>query len=67
MGKCLGFGQDHKCPMCKKVFNVFNQTDYVYKVGSKYFCGWNCYRAYQKGKSKQPYLKGETTQNNYIK
>lgn len=34
-----------KCPICNKELQMwkYNAADYAYKVGNKYFCGYNCY------------------------
>lgn len=38
---------DHICPICNKTKLISNHRDYVYKIGSAYYCSWTCYRKAQ--------------------
>lgn len=40
--------EERTCPICKKKMVRLTFSEYVYRVGTKYFCGWTCYRKAQK-------------------
>lgn len=43
---------EHKCPVCDKVFLITDVSQWVYKridgSSPKYFCSWTCMRKYDK-------------------
>ena len=52
-------GEERKCPICKKTFIVMYASGYAWKIGNKFFCGWNCLCAYRRIHKEQKHLKGE--------
>ena len=34
---------EKKCPQCGKIFVRASFVGYLYKIGTKTYCGWNCY------------------------
>lgn len=36
------------CPICGEKKFVFDASEYVYKIGYKYYCSWTCYRKAQR-------------------
>lgn len=30
-----------ECPICHKKFYVMNSDYWTYKIGARYYCGWN--------------------------
>ena len=52
MGQIPFNGKDRKCPMCGKVFLLYEET-WVYKRrlshdSTKYFCSWHCLQKFEK-------------------
>lgn len=41
------------CSCCKKEIPAlsYNYTDYVYKIGCKYFCSWSCMQDFRRTKN----------------
>ena len=36
------------CPVCKKTFSVTYPSLWTYKIGTTYYCRYNCWRVPQK-------------------
>lgn len=44
----MGFNKLRECPICKTKKFVIDPDEYVYKIGTNYYCSWTCYRKAQK-------------------
>lgn len=53
MNKAIPY-KNRSCEVCGKLicFLCSDPNVWVYKIYSKFFCSWKCYREYQKGKKK---------------
>lgn len=46
--KIIGFGTLTKCSECGKEVNIPDPSQWVYRIGSQYFCTYTCFRKKQK-------------------
>lgn len=46
--KLPAFNKLRECPICGEKKFVLDPSEYVYKIGCKYYCSWTCYRKAQK-------------------
>ena len=46
------------CPICNKEFYVLRPTLWTYKIGNRYYCGWNHYQEAKKKSNKKEYNRG---------
>lgn len=57
----------HKCAICGKRFDTASMPEYIYRIGNKWYCGWNHYRQAQEKKQTRHYIQRGAKRKEYTR